>query len=366
MGETFAGEQLRLARLAHGFTLDQLGQKLGTTRQYLHQLETGAKAAPPDTVELLADTLGVTQRFFFYRSRSPVQLEQCHFRKQATTPVSITSQVLARGTLLDMLVERLDSALKLPPVDFPQIQVETADDIEDAAEMCRRHWNLGLSGPITNMMRVVENAGAVVGYFSGISERVDALSIDRRRPLIIRSDAKPTACRLRFDLAHECGHLVMHRGVHTGCRDTETQAHRFASAFLLPRTAFAREFPRSNHLNWQAIFAIKARWKVSARAIIRRAYDLRLITADKYRTGNIHLNKTGQSKVEQLDDQIAAEQPELLETAFRILEQRGSRALREVADGVGISDPMFEILVGRTLTFSRTDGQGTNVVRLFN
>jgi len=365
LGDTFAGDQLRLARLAHGFTLDELGQKVATTRQYLHQLETGAKMATTENVELLAGVLGVTPRFFFGRNSSPVQPEQCHFRKRATTPVSITSQVLARGTLLDTLVERLDTALRLPEVDFPQYSVDNAEDIETAAEMCRQHWGLGLAGPITNMMRVVENAGAVVGYFDGISERVDALSMDRRRPLIIRSEAKPAACRLRFDLAHECGHLVMHRGVHTGCRETEGQAHRFASAFLLPRTAFAREFVRTRYLNWQLIFAIKARWKVSARAIIRRAYDLGLITADQYRTGNIHLNKTGQSKVEQLDDQIVAEQPELLDTVFRALERRGSGALRAIADSVGITDGMFEVLLGRPLPLNQEIERPANVIPLF-
>lgn len=365
MGDTFAGEQLRLARLAHGFTLEELAGRVAATRQFLHQLETGAKAAPQGTVELLASELGVTEAFFYNRSQSPVHPEQCHFRKQATTPVSITSQVLARGTLFDTMVSRLDSALRLPVVDFPQRAVSSMEDIEDAAEACRLHWKLGLTGPITNMMRVVENAGAVVGYFGGVSERVDALSMDRPRPLIIRSEAKPAACRLRFDLAHECGHLVMHRGVHTGCRETEGQAHRFASAFLLPRTAFAQEFPRSRYLNWPAIYAIKLRWKVSVRAIIRRAFDLRLITAAQYKTGNIHLNKTGQSKVETHDDQIVTEQPELLDAAFRVLEMRGSNALREIALGIGLSDGMFEVLFGRPLPFQAAASDGDNVVRLF-
>lgn len=365
MRSGFAGEQLRLARLALGCTLDELGQQVAATRQYLHQLETGAKPVTSEMAEALADALGVSARFFYQRSRAPVQPEQCHFRKQATTPVSIISQVLARGTLLDQFVERLDSVLTLPPVDFPDIPVSNVLEIELAAEQCRGHWGLGLSAPIVNMMRVVENAGAVVSYFGGISERVDALSMDRRRPLIIRSQAKPAACRLRFDLAHECGHLVMHRGAHTGDRETEGQAHRFASAFLLPRTAFAREFPRTRYLDWHAIFALKARWKVSARAIIRRAYDLGLITADKYRTGNIHLNKTGQSKFENLDDVIIAEQPELLDTAFLALERSGRSATRDLAESVGIGNGMFETLFDRPLSPRADPFEGSNVVRLF-
>ncbi len=39
--ENFEGEQLRLARLAHGFTLDELGERGSATRQYLNQLEQG-------------------------------------------------------------------------------------------------------------------------------------------------------------------------------------------------------------------------------------------------------------------------------------------------------------------------------------
>lgn len=365
MQTDFSGERLRLARLARCFTLDDLGQKVAATRQYLHQLENGAKVATDEMEAALADALGVTYSFFRQANLSPVQPEQCHFRKQASTPISVSSQVLARGTIIDQFLEVLDGELKLPTVDFPDIPVETALDIEKAAEICRIRWGLGLTGPITSMMRVVENAGAVVTYFDGISERVDAFSMDRPRPLIIRNEAKPAACRLRFDLAHECGHLVMHRGVQTGDKDSEAQANRFASAFLLPRTAFAREFPQGYNLNWKAIFELKARWKVSARAIIRRAYDLSLITADKYRSGNIHLNKTGQSKIEKLDDVLEAEQPELLVNALSLLERRCPEKLIKISQIVGISEQMFEVLFDRKLPII-PDFEGSNIVRLFH
>jgi Zn-dependent peptidase ImmA (M78 family)/transcriptional regulator with XRE-family HTH domain len=361
----FAGEQLRLARLAHGMSLDELGQRVAVSRQYLNQLEMGTKPPTSEMTAALADVLGVTPRFFAPTARPPVHAEQCHFRKQATTPASVTSQVLARGTLLDRFIARLDTVLELPKVDFPQIPVSSAEDIEAAAEACRRHWGLGLSGPITNMTRVVENAGAIVAHFSGISDRVDALSMDRPRPLIIRSEAKPSACRLRFDIAHECGHLVMHRGIQTGDRETEGQAHRFASAFLLPRGAFAREFPSGRYLNWSAIFDLKLRWKVSARAIIRRAYDLGLITADRYRSGNIHLNRNGQAKVELHDDNIVLETPEVFTSAFAALASTRHDALRDLAESVAMRDGMFERLLGQPLPGTGQTTYLDNVVPLF-
>ncbi|WP_150317353.1 ImmA/IrrE family metallo-endopeptidase, partial [Enterobacter hormaechei] len=77
----------------------------------------------------------------------------------------------------------------------------------------------------------VENQGAIVTGFDGVSEKVDALSVNRKFPIIIRNTAKESACPMRFDLAHECGHLIMHDGIETGCKKTEREADAFASAF---------------------------------------------------------------------------------------------------------------------------------------
>ena len=345
----FRGGQLRLARLAFGYSLDEVGAKVGVTRQFIHQLEVEAKSPTRELLTALASALGVTPRFFSASPRSSVRPEQCHFRKQATTPTSITSQVLARGSILDALAEALDNRLELPRVSFPEASVRTLNEVEVAAELARDHWGLGSSGPITNMMRVVENAGAIVTHFDGISDRVDALSMDRPRPIIVRSDSKQSLCRLRFDLAHECGHLVMHRGVQTGDRWTEDQANRFASAFLLPRAPFLHMFPRSRFLSWKLIFHIKVTWRISARAVLRRALDLRVITPDQYKTGNIHLTKTGQTKVERYDADMPMERAELLDAAIDALEGSRPGALSELANELGLADDMFSHLTQRKL-----------------
>lgn len=355
----FHGERLRLARVALGLTLEQLGARVSATRQYLNQLEQGTKAPTEEMRDALADALSVGRHFFGLPANVGIRPEQCHFRKQRTTPLSVVSQVLARGTLLDGLVSKLDRELDLPEVCFPDIPISTLDEVEDAADAARAHWQLG-TGPISNMMRVVENAGAVVGFFSGVSERVDALSIDSVRPMIIRSDAKPAACRLRFDLGHEAGHLIMHRGVQTGDRETEEQANRFASAFLLPRSAFVHEFPRSRLLNWSEIYDLKLRWKVSAAAILRRAYDLRMISADQYRTGCIHLSKTGQKRQEHFDDVIAGEVPELLPRALSTLEAAYPGSVGRMVEESGLDREMFGRVSG--LELPTVESHGANVV----
>ncbi len=359
----FDGERLRLARMAQCLSLDDLGARVSASRQYLNQLEQCAKLPTQGMIEALAAALRVTPRFFVLSNRNSVRPEECHFRKQRTTPITVVGQVVARGTLLESFVSKLDDALHLPDVSFPMANIDSVSDIEAAAENARNHWSLG-SGPIASMMRVVENAGAVVSFFDGVSERVDALSIDRQRPMIIRSEAKQTACRLRFDLAHECGHLVMHKGIVTGDKATEDQANRFASAFLLPRSSFVHEFPRGRYLDWTAIFDLKLRWKVAASALIRRAFDLKIITADQYRTGYIHLAKTGQRRHETHDGIIPMETPELLSKSLDTLELNYPGAVERMASEVGLEAEMFSRISG--LEFPTSHQSSDNVVPFRN
>jgi Zn-dependent peptidase ImmA (M78 family) len=155
----------------------------------------------------------------------------------------------------------------------------------------------------------------------------------------------------------------MHRGIETGDKATEDQANRFASALLLPRSSFVHEFPRSRFLNWTAIFSLKLRWKVSAAAIVRRAYDLRMISADQYRTGYIHLSKTGQKRVERHDDQIPVEEPELLPSAMRALEEAFPGSVQRIAAEAGLEADMFANVAGLELPLPVKNA--ANVVPMF-
>jgi Zn-dependent peptidase ImmA (M78 family) len=106
-----------------------------------------------------------------------------------------------------------------------------------------------------------------------------------------------SSSRWNFELAHELGHLVMHRGVRTGNRGTEDAANLFARAFLMPRGAFGGEF-RELPFSWHHVFQLKKRWNASATAIVTRAYDLRLLGAVEYRKAKKHIASKGWTKEE--------------------------------------------------------------------
>ena len=322
LGDEFSPDKLRLARCAAGRSLADIGDLLAVTRQYAHKLEINA--IPSSTqLQQLSDLLGVDERFFFTARRGSVDLEQCHFRSVRSSSQTLKKTVAAQVEMFELLVDELEKEVAFPPVSFKPYDgpTPTAGEIERIAEKFRRDHGLGL-GPISSMTKLAEKVGVLVVNLADVDERVDAFSLFNKRPLIVRSTAKSSPGRQRFDLAHELGHLVMHQGIETGCRHTEDQANQFASALLMPRASFASEFPamRGRYLNWQALKELKLRWKVSFKALIYRGRALELLTAEQAKSGFTHLSRKGFTKFEEYDDLLPLEAPMLVQRALDLLD----------------------------------------------
>ncbi|WP_417453650.1 helix-turn-helix domain-containing protein [Kiloniella sp.] len=348
---TFSGDKLRLARLLNGLTQNELGEKIYASRQFVHQLESDVRAPAADVLNTLYEVLHVTPEFFVRPLTNDVKFEQCHFRKRKTTPVGVANRVLAFSTIFEQLVTFVNKHLELPSANFPEVS-HSGDrysnlEIERAAKACRELWGLS-DGPISNVTRALENAGVVITQFKGVSEKVDALSLNRKYPIIVRNEAKESICRLRFDLAHECGHFVLHDGIETGDNLTEREADLFASEFLFPKSAFLQEFPdfKGRRLDWKLIYHLKVRWGISVRALIYKAHYHDFLTAQQYRGANVWLNKTGQSKHERDDDKVRKEEPELLLGIFDALRDHLGIGFNKVADKLFIEPHMLSMITG--------------------
>lgn len=358
MDADFNGAELRLARIFSGLALEDVATRVGKTRQYLHKLETGQATPTSQLVEHLASALQVEPSFFSQGNGLIAGEEQFHFRKLFTTRVMVKQVAMARGELIGRLVTYLDHELRLPELRIPEVaDAKTMDDIEQAAELCRREWDLGL-GPIANMHRLAEYVGTVVTSFQSVSKEIDALSVALKRPIIVRNEAKESVCRQRFDIAHELGHFVLHGGQVTGDRITESQANRFASALLVPRTMMAKLFPRprGTRLDWAGLREFKLTWKISKAAILYRARQLELISDSQYKTGVVTLRRTGEAMGEREDHLIPQESPELLARSLTVLADRKGTYAEDVASALRITPPLLRELVGFDVPM-RTQGQ---------
>lgn len=338
------GIRLRIARLLHGLTQAELAKEVQVSAAALCQIEAGAKQPGADLLGALAVVLKVDEAFFRRAVIDEFRDDECFFRRRRTTAMYMRSQALAHGTFLSEFVSFLEKRVTLPPHDVPDIQ-ESTSSIEQIAETCRTHWDLGLDAPITNMTRVLENAGVVVADFAS-TKKIDAFSRIGARRLVVRNNGKPSRSRLRFDLAHECGHLVMHIGLDPSDVELEKSADAFASAFLLPRKAFVAEFPRSLSPNWDALRVMKRRWGASLAAIVRRAYDLRIVDALYYQRAYKYLSASGWKTNEPDEGALPAEQPELIQRSLSML-QDGLRIYpQDIARSLRWSPEIFTMVTG--------------------
>lgn len=348
----FQGSELRLARTFNGFSLDELGDLVGKTRQYLHKCEVGQAEPTAELLTDLAKALRVQPTFFLDTPKATLSEEQFHFRKLFTTKALLKQVVMARGEMFGRLADQLDAELKLPAVAIPDFgTAKTVDAIERAADNCRRHWALGM-GPIADMNRLAEHLGVLITSFQSLSTEIDALSVASSRPIIVRNEAKASVCRQRFDIGHELGHLVLHTGVATGDRETESHANRFASALLVPQAMMVKLFPkpRTSRLDWQALSEFKLTWKISKAALLYRARQLSLISEDQYKTGAITLRRTGEAVGEKEDYRIPYEGPELLATSFDVLAQKKGMTAVMIANALKVQPEFLHELVGPKVT----------------
>jgi Zn-dependent peptidase ImmA (M78 family) len=229
-----------------------------------------------------------------------------------------------------------------PVHNVPEINAATDQQIEEAAEHCRAQWRLARDLPIANILRVAESAGVPVAKFTDIGEKVDSFSRAGSPCVIVLTDKAASRCR--YDVAHELGHLVLHRGKTTGTKETEAQANRFAAALLLPAHRFLGEFPRHLSGFWDSMFRLKTRWRVSLGAMIRRASEYNVIGPTHYTRLYKELSVRGWLRHEPCE--FDAEQPEILPFALETVKQAQGLSLDNVRTALAWKPDTFEQLTG--------------------
>jgi Zn-dependent peptidase ImmA (M78 family) len=85
-------------------------------------------------------------------------------------------------------------------------------------------------------------------------------------PCIFLNKDSP-ADRMRFSLAHELGHIIMHR---IPTDDVEDEANAFAAEFLVPEQQLRRDLIGSR-ITLERLARLKARWKVSMQFLLFQA-----------------------------------------------------------------------------------------------
>ncbi|MEB0287486.1 ImmA/IrrE family metallo-endopeptidase [Cryobacterium sp. 10S3] len=303
--DTSAASLLETLRLARGLTQVELADAAGMSQALLSKVESGKAELSRDRREAVAALLQVPIGTF-NGDTAWVPSARIFHRRQKSASKSALSRVRAELELSHVRVESIlgdvAPALRLKRRPLPDDGFTTPGEI---AALVRADLGLGHE-PIADLTRVLEEAGVVVIRQPLESLQVDAIAgwPDGGTPVILLADHAP-AERQRFTMAHELGHATMHDG--DAAAEHEKQADAFASEFLVPGERLRSEW-KGNAL--PELIEVKKRWGISLSALIRRGWDLGLMTDYDYRAMNIQLTTSGMHRRE--PDSREPEQPQLL------------------------------------------------------
>jgi Zn-dependent peptidase ImmA (M78 family)/transcriptional regulator with XRE-family HTH domain len=362
MRTTFIPARLAMARAVRQMTAVDLAAAAGISAPWISQIENVKKTPGPELVRELARVLNFPIEFFYRPVKSQPPLDAFHFR--ATSKLAKKDEATARGlaTLAIELSEWIEATYHSPAPNIPELQdlIDSDDELapEQAAEALRGAWGLGVA-PIKNFLHLLESKGAKVYSAGGPLQAIDAFSFRHRATAVIFLNVHKSAERLRFDLAHELGHLVMHGGslsVEPG-KEKEQAANDFASSFLMPRSDVIGAI-RGNNLMLEDILTLKRRWRVSAMALNLRAHRLGVISDWTYSTLAKQLSMAGFRRGEPGSD-LRAESSSLLAQVMSDMRGRGE-GFSELARLLGVRPQDVQDLMLGIVTFAI---QGSGVVR---
>lgn len=281
---------LVMARESRGNTQVQLAESVGVSHSKVSKYETGALTVTSDDLAAISSSLRYTPEFFGQSAEEYFGFAStCVFhRKRANAQVSTLRMVQARLNIFRMQAARLASDVDVElKRKLHILDVDEFGGPAKAARELRRLWRMPM-GPIGNLVGLLESAGVIVWKTEIGTDRIDAVSqvIKGHVPVFMMNHRAP-GDRLRFSLAHELGHIVMHQN---GSTNMEEEADIFASEFLMPEKDIR---PHLANLTVDKAAALKPVWRVSMAAIIKRAADLGQITERHYRTMFTQLSKHG-------------------------------------------------------------------------
>lgn len=337
--------RLEQALAARSLTKGQLASLVGVAASTVTKWCKGDQAPEADTFERLASVLNVQPdwltRPVLARVSSPL------YRSNASALKAARAKLEARTEWAQEISVVLSEYVDFPQLNLPKRSFQDPEqisdaDIEAAAEECRSLWQLG-RGPIQNLALAAEGAGILI-----VREETDISAIEGlsswskllERPIVFLSADKANGFRSRFDLAHEIGHLVLHKHIpRADERDRynqmEKQAHQFAGALLLPAETFASEIRIPANLD--NLLILKQRWGASVAAMMMRLHALGLLSDGEKLSLFKRRSARWGSKAEPGDEKWEPEMPRLLRRTVELLVNEGIVPAERIPQHLGFS-----------------------------
>ena len=272
------GEKIRQARELRRLTQYELAARIDRHPSAVAHMEAGLYAVNAEQAASIAFATAFPIAFFQDDRCEDFPEGSLQFRaRRSKMTKRDRSEARRYGQTLFQMYLKLRERFQVPVHRLPRLDAESP---ERAAQITRSTLGLSPDTPIKNVTNTAEKAGVVVlGLPVALHDR-DAFSAWADGCPVICLSAGLKGDRIRFSVAHEIGHLVLHSAPRGRVAVLEKEANRFAAELLLPREALNSEF--ADGVSFSLMARLKPRWGVSIQTLARRARDLHAISERQY------------------------------------------------------------------------------------
>lgn len=339
--ETMVGIQkvnhtmVTLARESRGMTQSELAGELGVTQGKVSKIEQGLLGVTEHMLNTLSSCLNYPQSFFCLTDTVCAHGINLH-RKRAALSKKTLSKIDAHLNIRRIHLHKLLEELDVTGSGIPEYSVVKLSSPETIARKLRKMWKVP-AGPINNMTALLEKAGCVVincDFESQLIDGVSSRSADLPPVIFVNKDIPGD--RLRFTLAHELGHLVMHD---SPTPTMEDEADQFASEFLMPQEEIVSDL---QFVSLSRLATLKRHWKVSMAALLVRAGKVGTIEPRQSQYLWMQFSKAGYRTKEPAQLDITRETPRLLSNIIDYHLKDNHLTVEEVSELIGIHHQEFK------------------------
>lgn len=329
-GYYFRSNNLKRARVLSGLSITDLAEETGISTQSLSKYENSKATPSQENISILSDKLKVPINFF-YTDIFDEELENKvgFYRKYSKVSKKDMNKVEMFASLTWVVYSKLKEYIDFPKYTDP-VEVEKSFKfkeykrgyIANIAKKIREKFNIG-NGPLLNLTGFLESIGICINYIDLEDLRIDAYTtFIEGVPIVILNSNRISSSRLRFNLAHELGHILFHsnylKSYQVGDEYCiiEEEANYFAGCLLVPEEGLANDL---RAINLEYFISLKSHWQVSVAALVTRSEQTGLISS----THTLHLrqqiSRNGWRKLEPLDDKIPREEAVLLRSGVDLV-----------------------------------------------
>ena len=340
---------LLTARNYKGLSQTQLAELCGISQAFYSKIESGVTTVNinNEVVNCFSQILGFPASFFSKNARAfgvPASFHEMYRKPRSVGGKKTLERVSSELTIRMLCLSKLLDSIEIEPeLYLPEYEAEDYyNDGEEIARMVRRSWMIP-PGPINNLTELVEKAGIIVfpSYFT--ATRVDGVSVNvAGLPPVIFLNILSPADRARFSLAHELGHLVMHKQISPTMED---EANAFAAELLMPEKEMLVEF--SNGINMKELARLKRIRKTSMAALLYRAKSVGKITQNQ--SAYLWRQLSKYRKNEPKSTEFEWEQPSTLKTMLKMIMESLGYSLEDIAKSFDLSVEMTEVILRESL-----------------